>query len=165
VDPTDKAFFPIVADEVRAGVSINGAHAGYIALLTGAALNRWGLEHPVAIAEVSLETVSGLYPAKGSAHALPSFPEIGRDVSLIVGERTAWHEIESVIDETSVELLVGHEFVGVFRGKQIGEGQKSVTVRFLFRHPERTLRHEEVDPQIEVLVGAIAGKTGATIRK
>ena len=165
VQQTDNVFFPVLADEVRAGVSINGAHAGYIALLTGAGLKQWGIEHPLAIAEISLRAVSGLYPPLGSAHALPSFPEIGRDVSLIVGEQTAWHAIESVIDETSVELLVGHRFVGVFRGKQIGEGQKSVTVRFMFRHPERTLRHEEVDPQIEVLVGAIAERTGATIRK
>jgi trehalose-6-phosphate synthase len=32
--------------------------------------------------------------------------------------------------------------VGVFRGKQIGAGKKSVTLTLVFRDPERTLRHE-----------------------
>ncbi len=164
VEQTDKAFFPILADEVKATVSINGEHSGYIALLTGAALKQWGIERPMAIAEVSIKALNDLYPPVGSAHALPLFPEIGRDISLIVGEQTAWSEIESVIRATSVDLLVGHEFVGVFRGKQIGEGQKSVTIRFLFRHPDRTLRHEEVDPQIKALVSTLIAKTGGTIR-
>ena len=54
--------------------------------------------------------------------------------------------------------------MGAFRGKQIGAGKKSVTLRMVFRDPERTLRHEEVDPQVDAVVKALEGGTGASLR-
>jgi phenylalanyl-tRNA synthetase beta subunit len=39
-----------------------------------------------------------------------------------------------------------------------------VTLRLTFRSPDRTLRHEEVDPQVERLVGAARERLGAEVR-
>ncbi len=55
-------------------------------------------------------------------------------------------------------------FVGVYRGRQTGPGRKSVTLRLRFRDPARTLRHEEVDPQVEAIVGLARESLGAQLR-
>ena len=56
------------------------------------------------------------------------------------------------------------EFVGTYRGKQIGQGKKSVTFRLYFRDAERTLRREEVDPEIDALVARLKKDCGADVR-
>jgi len=39
-----------------------------------------------------------------------------------------------------------------------------VTLRLTFRDPARTLRHEEVDPQVRAVVALAGEKLGATLR-
>jgi hypothetical protein len=50
------------------------------------------------------------------------------------------------------------------RGEQVSAGKKSVTMRLLFRDPSRTLRHEEVDPQMATIVGNLEKRVGAGVR-
>jgi phenylalanyl-tRNA synthetase beta subunit len=46
----------------------------------------------------------------------------------------------------------------------VGAGKKSVTLRLRFRDPERTLRHEEVDPLVSRVVARLGEETGAELR-
>jgi phenylalanyl-tRNA synthetase beta chain len=55
-------------------------------------------------------------------------------------------------------------FVGTYRGPQTGPGRKSVTMRLRFRAPDRTLRHDEVDPQVGALVAAAKSSLAAELR-
>ncbi len=50
------------------------------------------------------------------------------------------------------------------RLKQLGSGKKSVTMRVRFRDESRTLRHEEVDPQMDRLAEKAKQDLGAEIR-
>jgi phenylalanyl-tRNA synthetase beta chain len=61
--------------------------------------------------------------------------------------------------------MEGVRFVGVYRGEQTGKGRQSVTFRMRFRAHDRTLRHEEVDPQVERVVGAAGRELGAQLRQ
>jgi len=61
-------------------------------------------------------------------------------------------------------MLEAVRFVTTFRGKQIGAGRKSLTLRLRFRAPGRTLRHDEVDPQVEKAVATLTSKLGAEVR-
>ena len=63
-----------------------------------------------------------------------------------------------------LEDLEAIDFVTTFRGKQIGRGHKSVTLRLRFRAPDRTLKSELVDEQVEAIVKALKKQLGAEIR-
>jgi phenylalanyl-tRNA synthetase beta subunit len=56
------------------------------------------------------------------------------------------------------------EFVTTFRGKQIGAGKRSLTQRVRFRAANRTLRHEEVDPQMQRVMELLKSNFHAEIR-
>ena len=56
------------------------------------------------------------------------------------------------------------QFVTTFRGKQIGEGKKSVSLRLLFRASDRTLRSEEADGAVARAVTQLRDALGAEIR-
>ncbi|MBU6210109.1 MAG: hypothetical protein KGR22_09385, partial [Planctomycetes bacterium] len=51
-----------------------------------------------------------------------------------------------------------------YRGKQVGEGRKSVTMRLTFRSAAGTLRREDADPQVARVIGALQSGVGAEVR-
>lgn len=137
---------------------------GSFGMVSTSAMKEFGLDLPVLAAELDLTSLTNAYPPKARAHTLPRFPGVDRDVSLIVDETTAWAKVDYMVAEASLDRFVGHALVAVFRGKQVGEGKKSVTVRLSFRDPDRTLRHEEVDPQVERFTQLAQQRLGAEIR-
>lgn len=137
---------------------------GYFALVSDAAQKKHDLATPVVVAEIGLEPLIAGFPPAARVDALPAFPPIERDLSIVVSEDTRWTAVEKVIDRADLALLDARGFVGVYRGKQLGPGRKSVTFRLRFRDPARTLRHEEVDPQVAQLVDALKRDLGAELR-
>ena len=137
---------------------------GGYGLISDAALKIHELDHPLIGAELTLATLIGAYPPRSHAELLPQFPGIDRDLSLIVPESTRWAQIEDLARSLKLDKCVGWEMVATFRGKQLGTDKKSVTVRLHFRDEDRTLRHEEVDPQIDLLARKAQSTLGAKIR-
>jgi phenylalanyl-tRNA synthetase beta chain len=150
--------------DVRLITGGNTQRIGTIALIHPNVQRQYDLQAPVVAAEIHLTPLLALFPPRTLVHELPQFPGIERDISLIVGEQTPWASVDRLVSEAKLDRLVGHEFVTTFRGTQVGQGKKSVTLRLAFRDPARTLRHEEVDPQVGALVKLAQDKLGATIR-
>lgn len=157
-------------DDATAAVSVTTpdcaepVRLGLFGLLTDEALKAFDVDCPVVAAELGVGELVAGYPPASLAHALPSFPHIERDLSLIVAEQVSWREVAGLVGGLGLDRLEAFDFVGAFRGKQVGAGKKSVTLRLRFRDGERTLRHEEVDPQVEAVVAAAKAKIGAELR-
>ncbi|MEM0982441.1 MAG: phenylalanine--tRNA ligase subunit beta [Planctomycetota bacterium] len=166
IDPPTKAWRADACARVQVGVTDRDDPAilGVMGLISDEAMTAFDLETPVAGFELVLDELVARFPPASSAAPLPSFPAIERDVSLILDEAKRWEEIVSLVGGLGLDKLVAIDFVGAFRGKQVGAGKKSVTLRLVFRDPERTLRHEEVDPQIQQLVTAAKERLGAELR-
>jgi phenylalanyl-tRNA synthetase beta chain len=147
-----------------ATVSLGGKPIGWLAVASDEAVQRFGLPGPVALAEVRVEPLLRLYPPASRAAALPEFPCIERDLSVVVAESTPWAAIEEQVRRAAPTRLERLNFVGAYRGKQLGAGKKSVTLRLRFRDAQRTLRHDEVDPQVNAVVEALRTALGAELR-
>lgn len=147
-------------------VVVNGETTaiGSFGLISKDALKAHDLDHPLVGAELILSPMIDAYPPLSRAERLPEFPGIDRDLSLIVDESVRWEQVESAADDLNLDRCVGYNLVGIFRGKQLGDGKKSVTVRLHFRDDARTLRHEEVDPQIDLFASKAKESLGAEIR-
>lgn len=95
---------------------------------------------------------------------LPRFPAIQRDLSIIVEEDIRWADIiEAVKDKATVELE-DVQFVGIYRGKGIPSGKKSVTLSLRFRDEDGTLTHETVDNFEADIVESLAKSVRAELR-
>ncbi len=137
---------------------------GTIGLLRPEIQQAYDLEIPVVAGELDLTPLLAAFPPRSHVQPLPAFPPIERDLSLIVDEATRWGEVEALIAGAGLERLEGAAFVSVYRGKQLGEGKKSLSLRLRFRDPARTLRHEEVDPQVERAIELAKATLRATLR-
>ncbi|MDL1905732.1 phenylalanine--tRNA ligase subunit beta [Synechococcales cyanobacterium CNB] len=147
-----------------ADVLIHGERIGSVGLLADAVLRQHDLDHPIAAGDLNLESLLGLFPPRASIRPLPAFPPIDRDLSLLVPERMPWDRVRSLVEGANLPLLESVEFVGTYRGKQAGAGRKSVTLRLTFRDPARTLRREEVEPQVSGLIDRARAELGAELR-
>lgn len=160
---------PGAMDAANAGrvfVEHGGARVdlGYFGLPTHETLALFDLQRPLIVAELELEPLLDAYPPTPRVSVLPAFPGIERDLSVVVPSATPWATIEKAVEGLMLDRLQGVEFVGTYTGKQVGEGRKSVTLRLGFRDAERTLRHEEVDPQVERTILALRDAVGAEVR-
>ncbi|MEO1007287.1 MAG: phenylalanine--tRNA ligase subunit beta [Planctomycetota bacterium] len=141
-----------------------GVELGFLGLPTEATLRVHDLDRPVVLAELDARALLDAYPATPRVESLPAFPGIERDLSVIVPAETPWADIESVIESLELERLERVGFVGTYAGKQVGRGKKSVTLTLAFRDADRTLRHDEVDPQVDRAVAALRERLAAELR-
>jgi phenylalanyl-tRNA synthetase beta chain len=103
-------------------------------------------------------------PVRSKVVVPPSFPSIERDVSFIVDERVGWAQMQSELQALSHAPLENATFVTTFRGPQVGEGKKSVTVRLAYRDASRTLTHAEIDGPVQDLLRKLREKIPFEIR-
>jgi phenylalanyl-tRNA synthetase beta chain len=90
-------------------------------------------------------------------------PAVRRDLSLVVTEKVRYEQIESIVRELKLPWLEELRYVTTWRGKQIGEGNKSVTIELVFR-ADRTLVSAEVEEAVAKVVAAAKDRIGATLR-
>lgn len=164
--PPFEAYDPAASGVVR----LDGHVLGTFGLISDAVQRSYDLALPVAAAEVNLPALLALYPPRSLVHALPQFPSIERDLSLIVAEPVAWAQMHALIAKTrasgDLPLMDDFWFVTTYRGQPVPAGKKSLTFRMRFRDPadQRTLRHEEVDPQVAALVTRAKSDLAAELR-
>jgi len=137
---------------------------GIFGRATADVCKQFDLKTSVDLAWLDYDEMTRRYPQQTLVGELPKFPGIERDLSIVVDEATLWADIEKTTRQTDPALMENLAYVGVYRGKQVGKGRKSVTLRLTFRDPTKTLRHDEVDPQIERVVAALQENLSAELR-
>jgi phenylalanyl-tRNA synthetase beta chain len=95
---------------------------------------------------------------------IPRFPAIQRDLSIIVGEEVRWADIIGAVGSRACAELEEVKFVGIYRGKGIPAGRKSVTLTLRFRDEDGTLTHETVDGFEGDIVRSLTESTKAELR-
>ena len=92
------------------------------------------------------------------------FPVAHRDISLLVDEATDYESIERLIKNPS-KLMLSMEVFDVYRGSQIGEHKKSLSMHLAFCASDRTLTSEEVDAEMAAMGQTLSERLNATIRE
>ncbi|MFP4145333.1 MAG: phenylalanine--tRNA ligase subunit beta [Phycisphaeraceae bacterium] len=150
--------------DAAAEVTLDGRRLGRFGLVTSKTRDLFDVKVPVAAGELELDPLLAMYPPQRRVGELPKYPAIERDLSVVVSEDVSWQQIAEAVESAKPDLLESLEFLGVYRGKGIEKGSKSVSLRMLFRSRAGTLRHEQVDPQVEAVVASLKEKTGAELR-
>jgi phenylalanyl-tRNA synthetase beta chain len=87
------------------------------------------------------------------------------DLSLLFDLSAKWSEISAAITSKQDEFLRGVSFVGEYRGKQIPEGKKSVTLRLLIGALDKTLNSGEIENFANAVVKRLSKQLGAEVRE
>ncbi|UCH25092.1 MAG: phenylalanine--tRNA ligase subunit beta [Trueperaceae bacterium] len=90
-------------------------------------------------------------------------PHAERDLAIVAPVDVAYAELQEIVTASAGEYLESVLPFDVYTGNQIPKGQRSVALRFTFRHPERALNDPEVDSYMGNVMSGLR-KAGYDIR-
>ncbi|WP_062270258.1 phenylalanine--tRNA ligase subunit beta [Endozoicomonas arenosclerae] len=135
---------------------------GHIGALHPSLAKELGLDGSVLMFEANLEVICQGKVTQFTP--LSKFPEVRRDLALIVKQEVAADSLNQVIREEASELLKDVRIFDVYAGKGIEEGHKSLALGLTLQHASRTLKDEEVNQLIDGIVSRLASEFGASLR-
>ncbi len=127
--------------EIKAGDKVIGSVGRLNAEIAG----DYKFKQPVYVAEIDLQTALAAATKPVVYAALPKYPSVVRDVSLLVKRDFNFSSISETIAAAETELRPRISFVDLYEGKGLEEDERSLTVRFEYRSETGTLTEEVVD--------------------
>jgi phenylalanyl-tRNA synthetase beta chain len=127
-------------------IVVDGKVIGVCGVVSDKVANSFGLSKvQLCAAELDFEALDAMQGVVVKVKQLPRFPAVNRDLSLILEEKVSWAQITAAVNKQAPAELEEICFTGIYRGKPIEAGKKSVTVSLRFRDEDGTLTHEVVD--------------------
>ena len=95
----------------------------------------------------------------------PKFPEVRRDLSMVLDKAVQYAELESIAFATEPKLLKQVNLFDVYEGDKIEAGKKSYAMSFILRDDEATLQDKQIDSVMNKLMKQLETKLNVVIRK
>lgn len=135
---------------------------GFIGEVSPLVLRDFDIENRVAFFELDLELLREISNSQSQFKSIPKFPNVMRDVAMIVsaGKRVA--DILAVIRSEGGELVVDVDLFDIF---DFADGTSSYAFHIVLNGQERTLTSQEVDEIIEKIILKLETNLKVKIRK
>lgn len=146
-----------------ARIEREGRLVGFMGALHPELAKTLGLDQPVFLFELVLaEVATGRMPAFSE---LSRFPEVRRDLALLVDREQPAEAVLATIREAAGEWLTDLKLFDVYHGKGIDPHRKSLAVGLTWQHPSRTLNDDEVSTTTQNIIISLEERFNATLRK
>lgn len=144
------------------GIEGNLAVMGTVA---PALLKRFGIRQPVFAAEIIWPVFFELVKRDRIRYKeLPRFPEVRRDLALLLDENVQYADLRKTAFRTGKKLLKSVTLFDVYRGDKIPSGKKQYALGFVLQDPDKTLTDAEVEKFMSKLLAAFGKEYGASLR-
>lgn len=138
---------------------------GYLGELHPDCLDQYEIGTRAYLAVLDIQKVTELSNLQHTYQPIPKYPEVNRDLALLVKQEIEVAELEAIIEQKAGNYLESIQLFDVYQGQQIETGYKSVAYALVYRASDRTLSEDEVNQSIDRILVELNDKLGATIRK
>ncbi len=143
----------------------NGRQLAVVGRIDSRLLQRMDCKQEVFYADIDWDLLLKLHPTKDITFSeIPKFPEVRRDLALVLSSDITFSQIEAVAYSTERKLLRKVSLFDVYQGKGIAEGYKSYAVSFILQDAEKTLNDKQIDNVMQKLQKNLESQLGAKIR-
>ena len=157
------AEHPVLHPGQSAVVRRNGNDIGYIGALHPKIQSKLGISGKIYLFQVKLaELLTGKAPV---FKELSKFPEVRRDLAVIVEEKISAQTILENVRQTAGEWLTSVVLFDVYQGTNVEEGHKSIAFGLTLQHPARTLKDDEVNEIVDNVVTSLKDKLNVILRE
>ncbi len=133
--------------------------------MSPALCKRFGIKQAVYAAEINWEVLFGLIKRdKFSFKELPRFPEVRRDLAILLDENVSYADVRKTALRAGKKLIKSITLFDVYRGEKILFGKKQYALNFVLQDPEHTLTDQEVEKTMERVLEALKSELGAILR-
>jgi phenylalanyl-tRNA synthetase beta chain len=156
------AEHPALQPGQTASIQLDGVAVGWIGALHPNLAKPLGLKQAVYLLEISLKAIRQVEVP--SFKSLSKFPEMRRDLALVVTDATPVAEVMSLIREKAGDYLTKLNLFDIYQGKGIDPDRKSLALGLTWQHPSRTLNEEEVNDAVDSILAHLADRIDAQLR-
>ena len=128
------------------------------------AAKNFGVDAELYCAELSFDELLLACGPDPEYAPLPKFPAVTRDIAVVCDEAVTVGALEAAIRRGAKGLLKDAALFDIYRGKNIGEGKKSVAFNLTLRADDRSLTGEEADEDVKSILEALEKDCGAVLR-
>ena len=129
-------------------------------------LKKLDIKGTVWYAELNVDAmISANTKNKFKLQEIPVFPEVSRDLSLVLDKVIPYSDIETIVTQTIGKYLRKITVFDVFEGKPLEEGQKSYTFNMVLYDNEKTMNDKQIDTIMQKLIATFENQLKAVIRK
>ena len=136
---------PHFQDGRSLALHFKGEEIGYLGAIDQKILAAYLLKQEAWAAEINLSLLLEKQAQAFQYEAVGRYPSMYRDVSFIGDKNVSFEEIKGVVERLKLPYLEKFNLYDRFTGSSIPEGKVSLSFRFVFRRPDRTLQADEVD--------------------
>lgn len=157
---------PAASDVFAEGIAIASGNDTLVEFGTvkKSILKHFDIKQEVFYADFNWNLILKLIGSKIKFTDIPKYPEVRRDLALLVDEAVAFDAIYSIARQTEKSLLKAVNLFDVYQGKNLPEGKKSYAVSFTLQDSSKTLTDEQIDKIMSKLLKNMENELGASLR-
>ena len=157
---------PVWADNVVwLNIYLGEEKVGDLALLAKKVSMACGIKNlNVMLFEIDQDALKPFKSRTNTFTHLAEFPMTDYDISVLLDGEVQWKDVAQTIQGVKSELLHGAAFVDEYRGKQVPEGKKSMTVRLTIGAKDKTLNSAEIEEAASNVLKKLVKRFGAELR-
>lgn len=157
---------PVASDVFAEGIAIANGQEILVELGTvnKQLIKHFDIKQEVLYADFNWDVILKLISQKIRFTELPKYPEVRRDLALLVDESVSFDSIYATARQTEKALLKNVNLFDVYSGKNLPEGKKSYAVSFTLQDTSKTLTDVQIDKIMGKLKQQFETELGATLR-
>jgi len=160
------AFVPEALGALHPGKSARimmGERAvGWMGALHPALAEAFDVDTDVLLFEIELDAFEANRPEL--YRAISKYPQVQRDLSLLVDNTVSAAQIEAVVRSKSSDLLKAFHVFDHYTGASIPDGKKSLGIALILQDENRTLTEQDVTPLMEGVMTALRQELAIQVR-
>lgn len=126
---------------------------------------RFDVKQSVVAAEIDWNALFSIVKRDKVAFSeLPRFPEVRRDLALLLDESVSYADLRSSAQKQVRKILRNVGLFDVYRGDKIPAGKKQYALSFVLQDPERTLTDQDVERMMDRILESYKKDFGAILR-
>jgi phenylalanyl-tRNA synthetase beta chain len=128
-------------------------------------LRRFDIKQGVYFAEIDFDLiVRSAKKQRIAVEELSKFPEVKRDLALLVDKGVSFSELRNIAFATEKKLLKRVTLFDVYEGDKLPEGKKSYALGFTLEDKNQTLNEKTIEKTMANLQRQLEAKAGAQVR-
>ena len=157
---------PVTSDVFSEGIAIGFGQEIIVELgiVKKSILKSFGIKQEVFFADFNWALVLKLISTKIKYTEIPKYPEVRRDLALLIDQNVTYDSIYSIARQSEKTLLKDINLFDVYEGQNLPEGKKSYALSFTIQDNSKTLTDAQIDKIMSKLQTNFETELGASLR-
>jgi phenylalanyl-tRNA synthetase beta chain len=157
---------PVSTDIFSEGIALGQGSAVLVefGVVKKSVLKHFGIKQEVFYADFNWATVLKSMSSKIKYTDIPKYPEVRRDLALLVDQSVTYDSIYTIARQTEKTLLKNVNLFDVYEGQNLPEGKKSYALSFIIQDATKTLEDAQIDKIMSKLQKNFENELGASLR-